>query len=461
MRDAKTSTGTTTEELISSAAVRFATERLPDSVLNAAAAAVLDWIGCAVGAANSDLARSMEFFLAEEPSAGGRASVLLPGSPSASARTAALINGAISHVLELDDIFAPALYHPGVCVVPAALAGSQVAAVSGERFLRAVIAGYEVSNRLGFAINPQHYRFWHTTGTVGTIGAAVAAAVAIGLDAKKTHWAIGNAATMAAGLKQAFASDGMTKPLHAGRAAEAGTTAACLARAGVTSAEAMISGPNGLAAAMAGGADTAQVMASLFDDWSILRPTLKRFASCGHTFAAVDVALGLCADHEINAADVARIDIRTYSAATSAAGMTEPSTPFEARFSIAFCVAAAIAGYDLTDPSSFDTAVHDCKTQELGLRVSVVPCEKLDAHFPALRGAALTLATQDGRVFKAETPTRKGAPENPLTAEEIRGKVKCLIARGGGASKAWIAWCDSLKEASSVEPDTLPRLGAR
>lgn len=458
MRDDKAPAGTT-EKLIASAAVRFSTEPLNDSVLDAAVSAVLDWVGCAVGAAESGLARSMMLFLAEEAPEGGHASVLLPGSPSASARTAALINGAISHVLELDDIFAPALYHPGVCVIPAALAGSQIAGASGERFLRAVIAGYEVSNRLGSAINPQHYRFWHTTGTVGALGAAVAASVAIGLDARKTGWAIGNAATMAAGLKQAFASDGMTKPLHAGRAAEAGTTAACLARAGVTSADAMISGPTGLAAAMAGGADTAQVMADLFDDWSILRPTLKRFASCGHTFAAVDVALGLCADHRIDAADVARIDIRTYSEAIAAAGITEPSTPFEARFSIAFCVAAAIVGYDLADPSSFDEAVQDAKTQELGLRVSVSPCEKLDARFPALRGAAVTLVTRNGRVFKAETPTRKGAPENPLTAEEIRIKAKCLIVRGGGDSEAWIAWCDGLKKAASIEPGTLPMLG--
>lgn len=458
MKDAKAQQGLTEERILASVA-RFQSTEIPDVVMAATEAALLDWLGCVIGGAGSDLACAFADHLTQDGSRSGAATALLPGLPAASARDAALINGAVSHVLELDDIYTPALYHPGVCVIPAALAAAQSVGASGDRFLRAVLAGYEVSNRLGAAINPQHYRFWHTTGTVGTIGAAVAAAVALNLRKDQSAWAIGNAATMAAGLKQAFASDGMTKPLHAGRAAEGGVSAALMARVGVTGATCMISGPSGFVAAMGDGADTAAAMNDLFEDWTITRPTLKRFASCGHTFAAIDGALELCAKHGIEAGDVAKVEVQTYSAAIAAAGITAPRTAFEARFSIAFCVAAAISGRDLSDPSMFGVVVNDADVQSLTALITVVPGPAFDARFPALRGAAVRIITHDRAEVEMEIATRKGAPENPLEPSETRKKAAQLIARGGADSAAWITWCAALREAPSIGRDTMPSIG--
>ena len=450
-----------TEDRIVSAVAQFQSAEIPDTAITAAVAATLDWLGCAIGGSGSDLAGALDAHLAQDGSGTGAATALLSGLPAASVRDAALVNGAVSHVLELDDIYTPALYHPGVCVIPAALAAAQSAGAPGEVFLRAVLAGYEVSNRLGAAINPQHYRFWHTTGTVGTIGAAVAAAVALNLRKDQSAWALGNAATMAAGLKQAFASDGMTKPLHAGRAAEGGVAAALMARAGVTGATGMISGPSGLAAAMGEGADTAAAMTDLFDDWTITRPTLKRFASCGHTFAAADGALALCTQHGITACDVARVEVQTYSVAIAAAGITAPRTVFEARFSIAFCVAAAIAGRDLSDPGMFGVAVADGDIQALTGHVTVAPGPAFDARFPVLRGASVRIFTHDGATVEIEIATRKGAPENPLDPSEIRDKAARLIARVGADSAAWTAWCAALPDAPGIGRETMPGIGPK
>lgn len=458
MKDAKAGVGLTEDRIIA-AVLRFQSAEIPDLVMTAAETALLDWVGCAIGGAGSDLACALADHLAQDGCGSGAATALLPGLPAASVRDAALVNGAVSHVLELDDIYTPALYHPGVCVIPAALAAAQSVGASGDRFLRAVLAGYEVSNRLGAAINPQHYRFWHTTGTVGTIGAAVAAAVALNLREDQSVWAIGNAATMAAGLKQAFASDGMTKPLHAGRAAEGGVAAALMARVGVTGATNMISGPTGLVAAMGDSADTASAMSDLFEDWTITRPTLKRFASCGHTFAAVDGALELCAKHGIEAGNVAQVEVQTYAAAIAAAGITTPRTAFEARFSITFCVAAAISGRDLSDPSMFGVAVKDADVQSLTARITVAPRPAFDASFPALRGAAVRIITHDGADVKTEIATRKGAPENLLESSEVRAKAARLIARGGADSASWAAWCAALREASDIGRDTMPSIG--
>ncbi|MEJ0071412.1 MAG: MmgE/PrpD family protein [Pseudomonadota bacterium] len=161
----------------------------------------------------------------------GRA-LLYPSGQRAPAPVAALINGTASHTVEFDDIFRDAIYHPGCPVIAAALALGQARQVDGDRFLRAVLVGYEVSTRIGAVMVPAHYKYWHSTGTVGCFGAAAAAAAILGLDQIQFANAMGTAGTFAAGLQQAFRSDSMTKPLHAGRAAETGVLAALGRRQG-------------------------------------------------------------------------------------------------------------------------------------------------------------------------------------------------------------------------------------
>ena len=110
-------------------------------------------------------------------------------------RTAALINGTAAHTVEVDDIYSPGLYHPGVSVIAAALAAAEGEAASGADLLTAIVAGYEVSNRIARALNPAHYRLWHTTATVGFFGAAAAAACVMRLDAARTAHALTTAAS--------------------------------------------------------------------------------------------------------------------------------------------------------------------------------------------------------------------------------------------------------------------------
>jgi 2-methylcitrate dehydratase PrpD len=105
-------------------------------------------------------------------------------------RAAALINGAASHSVEFDDIYRDAGYHPGSPVISAALATAQSHGASGDTFLRGVIVGYEVSTRIGEAVMPSHYRYWHTTGTVGAFGAAAAAATVLGASREQFMHAV-------------------------------------------------------------------------------------------------------------------------------------------------------------------------------------------------------------------------------------------------------------------------------
>ena len=179
----------------------------------------------------------------------GRAICYVDGEPGA-LRHAALLNATASHSVEFDDIYRDAGYHPGCPTIGAALAAAQSrGATPGRRCCAPSSAGYEVSCRIGVAVQPSHYRYWHTTGTVGTFGAAAATALLLGCDAERTAHAIATAATFAGGLQQAFRSSGMSKPLHPGHAADAGALAAIGAAAGVTGALDVLHGPVGFAAA--------------------------------------------------------------------------------------------------------------------------------------------------------------------------------------------------------------------
>ncbi len=151
--------------------------------------------------------------------------LVFPTNTRTTMKTAAFLNGASAHTSEFDDIFRDGGLHPGCATIAAALAVADRHDLSGDLFLRAVIAGYEVSSRISLAMGRSHYKFWHTTATVATFGAATAAALLLRLDRQQTAHALATAATFAAGLQQAFRSDGMSKPLHAAHA-ETGVMAA-------------------------------------------------------------------------------------------------------------------------------------------------------------------------------------------------------------------------------------------
>ena len=154
-------------------AVKEQTGKLPKEVIHHAKRAVVDWYASLLPGSRIAPATLLEEALADELDH-GRAR--LASGRRATVRAAALINGAASHAVEFDDIWRDAVYHPASPVISAALAAAQSQGANGERFLRGVIVGYEVSTRIGDAVMPSHYKFWHTTGTVGTFGAAAAVA---------------------------------------------------------------------------------------------------------------------------------------------------------------------------------------------------------------------------------------------------------------------------------------------
>lgn len=424
----------------------FAAEKrsgpLPDEVYAAATRALVDWYGATLAGSRMEPAKILRRALGVGQGTGGPAR-LVPDGARTDTRAAALINGTASHIAELDDIFREGVYHPGSPTVAAALAAAEQLGAPGERLLRAIAVGYEIGDRIAAAMQPAHYTYWHTTGTIGTIGAAAAVAELLELDTERFAHALATATTNAAGLQQAFRSDSMSKPLHAGHAAEAGLVAALAAGEGFTGALNILEGPVGLGVAMSDAPDWDAAVRALGRPWAVTQATVKNHSCCGHTFAAVDAALELRAEG-LDAASIESVEVETYTTATKVAGYADPATPFEAKFSVAYCVAAALGLGAVRLAAFTPERVADPDLRKLTSRVTVRPSGEFDKDFPGLRRARVTVRTADGTSLVRTRNTRKGDPDDPLTDDELKAKFDDLavpvVGEDGARALAATLW---------------------
>jgi 2-methylcitrate dehydratase PrpD len=351
------------------------------------------------------------------------ATLLTKAFESKDARTIALINGTAAHTVEVDDIFRDGIYHPGAPTIAAAHA----LGAGKPNFLRAIIVGYEISTRIGALMGRAHYKYWHNTGTIGSFGACAAAAEALNLDRKQFAHALATVATFAAALQQAFRMDSMSKPLHAGNAAQAGVTAALAAREGVIGSLDVLEGEAGFGRAMGDGPDWEKALVGLGSDFHITRMTFKNHACCGHTFAAIDGAMALKERLGVQPEDIQKLEIGTYRAGVEVAHYANPKTPAEGRFSLKYVVATALTHGSVRLAAFEDDRLRDPKTRALMERISVGIDPALDATFPRQRAARVAI-TARGRREELVQPTRKGDPDLPLTDKDLDDKFLELAA---------------------------------
>ena len=391
-------------------------------VLHHAKRALIDWHAALFPGAVAPPATLLEKALAEELD---RGSARLALGRAATPRAAALINGTAAHTAEFDDIFRDGIYHPGAPTIAAALALAQSLRAGGADLLRALVVGYEISTRIGAAMGRPHYEYWHNTGTIGCFGAAAACAELLKLDPKRFAHALATVATFSAGLQQAFRMDSMSKPLHAGRAAEAGLTAALAAREGATGSLDVMEGDTGYGRAMGHfkgpEPDWARGLATLGKDFHVTRMTFKNHGCCGHTFAAIDGALELKKRMGVQAADIEKVEVATYRAGLEVAHYEAPRTPAEGRFSLKYVVAAALQQGSVRLDAFTPERISNGEVQGLMKRISVRLDPELDAAFPGKRAARVAI-TARGRREEYLQPTRKGDPDMPLTDAEVDAK---------------------------------------
>lgn len=393
---------------------------LPDEVVHHAKRALIDWFAALLPGTVVDPARAMMKGLADELGHGG--AYVYGAGQFGAIRTAALINGTASHTIEFDDIFRDAIYHPGCPTISAALAAAQAKGASAADLLQGIVIGYEVSTRIGLAVQPSHYKYWHTTGTIGTFGAAAAIGAILRLDAGRHAHGLATAATMAAALQQAFRSDSMSKPLHAGHAAEAGAIAALSAEHGMTGTLDVLEGEAGFGRAMSTTVDWSKATEGLGQRYNITAMTFKNHGCCGHAFPAIDGALHLKSARGIDPARIRAIRIGGYRATLEVAGVPKASTPFEGRFSTPFLVASALVHGSVRLDAYEPARLADPRVQALSDRVALRLDEQCAADFPKRRSAKVAIEMDDGTVHEHYQPTRKGDPDAPLSDAEVSDK---------------------------------------
>lgn len=413
---------------------RDTTARLSEDVIHHAKRAFLDWLAALYPGTRT--APCIQLLGAHGAELGFGASSLPGCATTAFPATAAWINGSVSHAVEFDDIFRDAIYHPGCPTISAALALAEDSNASGQALLNAIVVGYEISTRIGVAVQPSHYRYFHTTGTVGCFGgAAAAAALCAPGDATVMLHALATAGTLASGLQQAFRSDAMSKALHAGHAAAVGVRAGQGAAHGITGVPQILEGEVGFGAALALEPNWLAATEQLGERYNITDITQKNHGCCGHTFAAIDGALAL-RDRGVRAEDIASIRVDAYQTALDVTGNFAPQTAFEAKFSLPYVVAHALVHGSVRLNAFEPDRLQDPAVRALMQRLELRSDPTFSAGFPAMRAARVSLTTRTGATLEHHAPYRKGDPESPLSDAELNDKFDELAGPVLGRARA-------------------------
>lgn len=402
---------------------------LAPETLHHAKRVVLDWLSALYPGFLSEVGENIVATFEDELGYGKSRIPTL--NRTAFSSTAAWILGTVSHAVEFDDIFRDAVYHPGVPVISAALAVADEYQRSGLDFLKAIVIGYEVSTRLGAAVQPSHYTYFHTTGTVGAIGSAAAAAFLINpYDQNLFSHAVATATTFASGLQQAFRSDAMTKALHGGHAASIGVTAAKAAAKGITGALDILEGEVGFGAALSKNPQWEKATLNLGRDYNICKMTQKNHGCCGHTFAAIDGVVAIrqtLLDKGLSLSEVENITVETYQTALNVTGNFNPESAFQCRFSLPYVVAHGFLHGSVRLSAFMDEQMASLATRALMKKLTLLSDDELTSKFPNQRAARIKITLKDGQMFEHFSPCRKGDPEAPLTDQDLDDKFFELV----------------------------------
>jgi len=351
----------------------------------------------------------------------------------APAPRAALANGTAGHAMDYDDTQLSTskegvyglLTHPTVPVLSAALAAGERLRISGEDLLLAYILGVEVECRIADAINPRHYQSgFHSTATIGGLGAAAAVGKLLALKEEALARALGIGASMSSGLRENFGT--MTKPLHAGRAAENGVTAALLAEKGFTSAHNILEAKRGFFNAMAGGYDESKIAGRLGHPYFIQEPgiSIKPYPSGSLSHPAQDLILDLVKRHDLHADDIESVEVGANSNVPNALIYPMPKTALEGKFSIPFCMAIGILERKAGIAQFKDRKVRDPKVVDLMKRVTLYVDQELESLGYDQVRSRIRIKLKNGKTIEGRADVARGHPLKPMSWAEIGEKFR-------------------------------------
>jgi len=413
-------------QILAGRAAEIARSPVPGEVLQIARRALIDTLGVALAGSNMPVVQRLKQAVMSE----GKAS-LLGDALRVNALDAARINGCAAHALDFDDNCYAGFVHGSAVIIPAALAVAQQRDSDGTSLLRAIIAGSECQYRLGDALGqPLYQRGWWTTGVLGVVGAAVAAAHVLRLDTAQTAHAIALALVATGGSKSAFGSD--AKAVMAGLAAERGIQAALMAQAGITGPLDTLEHPYGLPTLMNDGQWQPEQLTAT--GWRLLQPGLdiKRIPVCLSSHAAVDAVVTLVKQHAIAADDIEQIHCDVPQIVVANLIYAVPITPQQAQFSLPYAIAATLFYGELTLNQLTTASLEPMALHALMAKVSVISSPEW--HNPqrlqtAPEGACVTLHLKSGGLLTCRVDRALGNATNPLSDEALDNKFLLCTRR--------------------------------
>jgi 2-methylcitrate dehydratase PrpD len=441
---------------------------IPDTVREKASRHIADTIGCMLAGTRSDLASNLLEYIRSRQVDG--ASAVLGWTESCDPETAALANATLGHALDYDDANTAMRGHPSAIVVGAILASPDAVGLSGERFLEAYILGVEAATRISKAmeVGPQLHLGWHFTGTMGILAATLALARVVQLSELEARRALGTAASMASGLQRNFGT--MTKPLHAGLAAQRALSAVNLARNGWTANEDILDGEEAFAAVY-GGPDAhpwtiGKTLGSpfIFDE-SPFGIHLKLYPCCYASHRIIEAALAIGGAKPVDPDTVEFVRARVLPNGLRPLLYKRPKTGLEAKFSMEYAIATALldgaVGFSsFTDAAASRLAAHrlmermdiaedkDCNVGEDG---KLLP----DSFGFTSRGfVELTVGFRDRGAKTERVYYAKGSAQRPLGWSEVGSKFLDCAAHAGVAAEVASNALQRLQHLSQVEDVT-------
>jgi 2-methylcitrate dehydratase PrpD len=348
----------------------------------------------------------------------------------------ALANGTSAHAIEMDDVNNEASLHPGVVVFPAALATSERVGGAGEKFIEAVVLGYEVMIRLGRALGPEnsYKRGFHPTGTCGSFGSSIVVSKIMGLKPEGMTSAMGIAGSQAAGSMEYLAQGAWTKRFHAGWAAHSGMIAAQLAQKGFRGPTSIIEGRDGFLHAYSNGADPSKVLEGIDSGFEILRTSVKPHGCCRYMQPPIDAILEIVKENNLPPEKVEKVRVGILRAgvrliAEPLEGKYSPQSIVDAQFSMPFGAAIAVL-YRKAGLGEFHLSkIRSEDVKRMMRRVECVTDPDLEKTFPKQWCATAEILTKDGKRYSAKVEYCKGDPENPLSWNELIEKFHDLSSR--------------------------------
>jgi 2-methylcitrate dehydratase PrpD len=402
-------------------------EDIPVEVRDNAALRVLDTIGCALAGAREEHAPAILALVSRWGNPGP--STVWGTTHTVAPPQAALANGALAHGLDFDDTHADSVCHASAVLVPAVLALAESERLGGRDALTALIAGYEAMIRIGMAAPGRfHERGWHATAVCGAFGAALAAGKTLGLGAERLTAALGIAASMASGVMEFLEDGSWVKRLHPGWAAQSGIQAAVLAGEGFTGPATALEGRLGFYRATLGDApDIGKHLKNIGDEWETMRSSFKLYPCCHLNHAYLDAIARLKRTEGLQAAQVDGVECLVPAGEVPivcepVAAKRRPRTPYDAKFSLAFCVAAAVVEDRVGIGSFTEESIGDERVLRLAARVSYTV--DAAAAYPRTFPGWVRVRLTDGRVLEAREESQRGGPDRPIGADEVMAKFR-------------------------------------